>query len=1405
MAGVYYCTPSGAGAHDGASIGSAWSLGEAVAHAVAGDVVLLQSGTYSHFHYTRSNADWITWRADEGQTVTFADGATLGGYASTALFRCRFEGIIFHTNTVSTASGKPRYCGVWATGGTATSTNGPGYLQFVDCEFILDIVTGTGLSVTNLHHVDVHNCTAHSSLDSSVDWQAMGIRILQSTAAADVVTDINISGCELSKLRYGMSVTGVNVTVQGNHIHDCTSDGMLIENGFQNSRVIDNHIHDIYNEPSGPNSGDHCDGIQLQQKRNALHPDSSSQIPWDNILIARNVIHDSRHQCVHWGGLTPYPPTNITVENNLFYGGSAWDFEIRSMTGGSIRFIHNTVLGRLRFQQCNDYEFRNNLVYNANVWIDEVHGGNRGVAKDNICVESDLPIGGENGNKKVSPGQWAAMFFDFRNQDFSLAPGAMAIDFAPILSPSDGLGNNRVDIPDVGNEGVNYADAGAFEYTGAPGNHPPVLTPIGDLQVETGTTLTFAVSATDADGDPITFGADDLPTGATFVDRTFTWTPEEIGSYRVTFTATDGQAQSSEIVTITTDRPNKAPVLSSVGDHSVRENELLTFSIAATDRDQDPIDYSMSNAPSVASLAGQVFRWTPTFDQAGRYDVTFIADDGRVQTAETVTISVANVNRPPGLTEIGDRSVDENNALSLTVSGADPDDDELTYSATGLPAGARFTDQTFTWTPAPNQTGSYEITFAVTDGDLFASETITVMVVAVAPDEAPPTVARQSPIPDAIQVPLNNLVSLHVSDVGTGLDAKSLVITMDGDIVYRDNVDTYQSPFGQCTRSGTKNDLRFIYQPTNLFDYDHTVAVMVSAADLAGNALEDYTYGFTTEMRAFGGNREVSGNTETPGKSRPATVCDNTGNLWVAWHAGPEDARNIYVAKRPAGADGFESPMRLTHDSRDQCNPDIAAGANGSVYVVWQDNQYGHWDVFLSVCPDGRNFSRSERVTDRTGNEINPAIATGGPSVNQVYVTWQDDRNGNQDIYVAGSDSAFAAGTVWRVTSDPADQREPDIAVDAQGAAYVVWTDERTGHADIYGAVSGDGSWANVPVVTEAADQTDCAIAVEPDSSVLHLLWVDNAAGNEDIHHATSEGLPVVPVTGLSIVDDTSASRQLLPSIVCGINQVFACWQDERNIGMYETDTDLYFAELSPGTMRTNVLVGNDDSNTGQRDPTVGVDGHGQPYVVWVDDRHKATEIRYAGATFIDPSPLDSKVIVASAGATIGTEPSAIDQPDDVSIVVPAGACRTDVRLTISRIVNPQVSPIDCLGSYEFGPSGIDFDQPVLVTIPYQHGGNGGRARAFWYDSLTGLLSQQGITNVETIVISPDLHALQFRTTHFTPFYLVAEESDDDSSGGCSVAATRGGSAMELLVPCALIAIAVAVLRWRDRKLRASR
>jgi hypothetical protein len=142
-------------------------------------------------------------------------------------------------------------------------------------------------------------------------------------------------------------------------------------------------------------------------------------------------------------------------------------------------------------------------------------------------------------------------------------------------------------------------------------------------------------------------------------------------------------------------------------------------------------------------------------------------------------------------------------------------------------------------------------------------------------------------------------------------------------------------------------------------------------------------------------------------------------------------------------------------------------------------------------------------------------------------------------------------------------------------------------------------------------------------------------------------------------------------------------------------------------------------------------------------------------------------------------------------------------------------TPAECLGSYDFGPSGIDFDQPVTVTIPYRFNGDGSSAKPYWYDSLTGAMSQIGITDIQNIVIASDLNALQFKTTHFTPFYLMADTStsDDggavagfssDSPGGCSVSATGTGSPKELLVPYGLIAIAMIALRRRDRKRRQS-
>jgi len=76
-------------------------------------------------------------------------------------------------------------------------------------------------------------------------------------------------------------------------------------------------------------------------------------------------------------------------------------------------------------------------------------------------------------------------------------------------------------------------------------NGAPVFAAGGESQaVDENRNLSFGVSATDPDGDALTYSASDLPAGATFDPTTqqFSWTPDytQAGTYTVTFTASDG-------------------------------------------------------------------------------------------------------------------------------------------------------------------------------------------------------------------------------------------------------------------------------------------------------------------------------------------------------------------------------------------------------------------------------------------------------------------------------------------------------------------------------------------------------------------------------------------------------------------------------------------------------------------------------------------------------------------------------------------------------------------------------------------------------------------------------------------------------------------------------------------------
>jgi hypothetical protein len=275
----------------------------------------------------------------------------------------------------------------------------------------------------------------------------------------------------------------------------------------------------------------------------------------------------------------------------------------------------------------------------------------------------------------------------------------------------------------------------------APTNKPPVLNPIGSQNINEGVNLTVIATATDPDGTTPSLSASPLPTGASFTDNlngsgTFSWTPgfNQAGPYDVTFIASDGKASDTEIVHITVNNVNRAPVLDAIGPKAVAEAANLNFTVTGSDLDGGTLTFGASPLPTGATFNAStgVFDWTPTYDQAGPYDVLFTISDGTLADSEMVTITVTNVNRPPVLAAIGAKNVQVGQTLNFGVSATDPDATTPTLSATAL-TNATFTDNTngtgsFSFTPDAGQVGPQQVTFTASDGDLTDDEVVTITV-----------------------------------------------------------------------------------------------------------------------------------------------------------------------------------------------------------------------------------------------------------------------------------------------------------------------------------------------------------------------------------------------------------------------------------------------------------------------------------------------------------------------------------------------------------------------------------------------------------------------------------------------------------------------------------------------------
>ncbi|MFH1163032.1 MAG: LamG-like jellyroll fold domain-containing protein [Pseudomonadota bacterium] len=234
---------------------------------------------------------------------------------------------------------------------------------------------------------------------------------------------------------------------------------------------------------------------------------------------------------------------------------------------------------------------------------------------------------------------------------------------------------------------------GSFTIT----NQTPIMVPIPNLTVNEGEKIVFSPVVSDPDNNTlhVTYSgwmtADNYMTG-----------PNDVGAHTVFVTVSDGVLSTGQEIQVTVNNLNSPPVLYIASNISVNEGETVRIAPIVADPDGDEVTITYSGW-----MTGPVY--TTNYFDDGVHRVIVTASDGAYSVSRHADIVVANVNRPPVLSPIGNYHIQEGGALAIPLIAEDPDGDAVYFDYENLPAGSYVgdNDQTFYWTPEIGVSGIY--------------------------------------------------------------------------------------------------------------------------------------------------------------------------------------------------------------------------------------------------------------------------------------------------------------------------------------------------------------------------------------------------------------------------------------------------------------------------------------------------------------------------------------------------------------------------------------------------------------------------------------------------------------------------------------------------------------------------
>ena len=630
-----------------------------------------------------------------------------------------------------------------------------------------------------------------------------------------------------------------------------------------------------------------------------------------------------------------------------------------------------------------------------------------------------------------------------------------------------------------------------------------------------------------------------------------------------------------------------------------------------TDPESNPLTAVLVANPTNGSLtlnADGSFVYTPDPNFDGTDTFTYRANDG-TQNGNIATVTIDVVGAPDDPT-VNDQSfgVDENSingTVVNTIVATDPDTgDTLTYTVTGGSGAAVFavdinTGQ-ITVTDSSQldfeTTTSFTLDVTVTDST-FRTDTATITVnvndlnenptatdAAVASDENTPnstsvhTVVATDPDAGA-----NGTLSYAIT-AGNGLGGFT-INAGTGEITVADftMLDFETTPIFILTVTVTDGGAPGLTDTATITVNLNDINENPSATD-ATVALDENSPNLTSVHTVVATDPDAGANGTlsfaiTAGNGLGGfTINGGTGEITVAdssvldFETTPVFTLTVTVTD--GGTPGLTDTATITINLNDLSEPvsggselransttagkqersDITIDSNGNSIVVWQsDGQDGDKKgVYFQRFDVNENPLGSETLVNVTtiGDQKEPSVAVDANG--NFVVVWSGNGLGDdKGVFARRYDATGTAlGTEFRVNSTIAnDEKKADVAVDVDGDFVVVWegqdSDKKGAFFQRFDSSGGALGSETLVNTTTTDDQKEPAIAIDATGNYV-VAWNKNGPGDTDgvfAQEFTSTGIPIGSEFGVNI---TVTGKQQRTSIAMNSAGAYAvAWEGE--------------------------------------------------------------------------------------------------------------------------------------------------------------------------------------------------------------------------------------------------------------------